>query len=134
MKSSGTSKARPARCRCCNTHWTSSGRRNAGAAASRGGTWARRPIASSAAYAALCTSWERLRKWIEGGKQVIFARNRLADDARRWARRQLEDSLGAEDELLGGTRLAQALEFRVRGDFITITGGLSETEARFLDA
>ena len=69
-----------------------------------------------------------------GGKQVIFARNRLADDARRWHRRQQEDRAGAEEELLNGSRLGQALEMRARGDFVTIIGGLPETETQFLDA
>lgn len=86
------------------------------------------------AHEALFTSWERLKKWIEGGKQVIFVKNRLADDARRWHRRQQEDRADAEEELLSGSRLGQALEMRVRGDFGTIFGGLSETEAEFLDA
>jgi hypothetical protein len=36
------------------------------------------------AHEALFTSWGRLKNWIEAGKQVIFAKNRLADDARRW--------------------------------------------------
>jgi len=45
------------------------------------------------AHEALFTSWERLKKWIEGGKQVIFVKNRLADDARRWHRRRQEDGV-----------------------------------------
>jgi len=86
------------------------------------------------AHEALFTSWERLKGWIEGGKQVIFARNRLADDARRWQNRRLKDEAGAEEELLSGSRLGQALDMRARGDFVTIFGGLSETETQFLDA
>jgi Novel STAND NTPase 1 len=68
---------------------------------------------------ALFASWGRLKNWIEAGKQVIFAKNRLADDARRWQRRQHEDASGAQEELLGGTRLAQGLDMRARGDFLT---------------
>jgi WD40 repeat protein/uncharacterized protein YecT (DUF1311 family) len=86
------------------------------------------------AHEALFTSWGRLKNWIEAGKQVIFAKNRLADDARRWQRRQQESDAGAEEELLGGSRLAQALDMRARGDFVTVVGGLGETEAQFLDA
>lgn len=86
------------------------------------------------AHEALFTSWGRLKNWIEAGKQVIFARNRLADDARRWQRRQQESDAGAEEELLGGSRLAQALDMRARGDFVTVVGGLGETETQFLDA
>ena len=86
------------------------------------------------AHEALFTSWERLKGWIQDGKQVIFARNRLSDDARRWYSRRQEDEAGAEEELLGGSRLAQALEMRARGDFDTVLGGLSETETQFLDA
>ena len=76
----------------------------------------------------------RLKNWIEAGKQDIFARNRLADDARRWQRRQQDDASGAEEELLSGTRLAQALDMRARGDFAAVVGGLGETETKFLDA
>lgn len=86
------------------------------------------------AHEALFTSWGRLKNWIEAGKQVIFARNRLADDARRWQRRQREGDADADEELLAGSRLSQALDMRVRSDFNTVVGGLDETEAQFLDA
>ena len=86
------------------------------------------------AHEALFTSWGRLKNWIEAGKQVIFARNRLADDARRWQRRQQEGDADADEELLAGSRLSQALDMRARGDFNTVVGGLGETEAQFLDA
>jgi WD40 repeat protein len=85
------------------------------------------------AHEALFTSWGRLKNWIDAGKQVIFARNRLADDARRWQRRQEEGDAGADEELLSGSRLAQALDMRARGDFVTVVGGLGETETQFLD-
>jgi WD40 repeat protein len=86
------------------------------------------------AHEALFTSWGRLKNWIEAGKQVIFAKNRLADDARRWQRRQQEGESAADEELLSGSRLAQALDMRGRGDFLTVVGGLGEIEAKFLDA
>jgi hypothetical protein len=86
------------------------------------------------AHEALFTSWGRLKNWIEAGKQVIFAKNRLADDARRWQRRQQEGDTGGDEELLSGSRLAQALDMRARGDFVTVIGGLAEMETQFLDA
>jgi energy-coupling factor transporter ATP-binding protein EcfA2 len=86
------------------------------------------------AHEALFSSWERLRDWIEAGKQVIFAKNRLADDARRWQHRQEEGDTGADEELITGSRLAQALDMRARGDFLTVVGGLAAFETRFLDA
>jgi WD40 repeat protein len=85
------------------------------------------------AHEALFTSWGRLKNWIEAGKQVIFAKNRLADDARRWQRRQQEGDRGADEELLSGSRLAQALDMRARGDFATVIGGLGDSENLFLD-
>ena len=87
-----------------------------------------------AAHETLFTSWERLKQWIDGGEQVIFAWNRLADDARVWKNRQKRDPDGAKDELLPSSRLTQALDMRARGDFTTVVGGLSETETQFLDA
>jgi hypothetical protein len=86
------------------------------------------------AHEALFTSWGRLRNWIEAGKQVIFAKNRLDDDAWRWQDRQEKGDAGAEEELLSGSRLAQAIDMRGRGDFSTVVGGLGELETRFLDA
>jgi energy-coupling factor transporter ATP-binding protein EcfA2 len=86
------------------------------------------------AHEALFTSWGRLKNWIEAGKQVIFAKNRLADDALRWQHRQQAGDADAEEELLSGSRLAQAIDMRGRGDFLTVVGGLRELETRFLDA
>lgn len=85
------------------------------------------------AHEALFTSWGRLKNWIDAGKQVIFAKNRLADDARRWQRRQQEGDRGADEELLSGSRLSQALDMRARGDFATVIGGLGDSENLFLD-
>ncbi|MEY2495069.1 MAG: hypothetical protein QOJ45_1561 [Verrucomicrobiota bacterium] len=86
------------------------------------------------AHEALFTSWGRLKNWIEAGKQVIFAKNRLNDDAARWQQRQQEGDAGADEELMTGSRLAQAIDMRGRGDFLTVVGGLGELETRFLDA
>jgi WD40 repeat protein/energy-coupling factor transporter ATP-binding protein EcfA2 len=86
------------------------------------------------AHEALFTSWGRLKNWIDAGKQVIFAKNRLADDARRWQRRRQDAESGADEELLSGSRLAQAIDMRGRGDFLTVVGGLGDLETQFLDA
>jgi energy-coupling factor transporter ATP-binding protein EcfA2 len=86
------------------------------------------------AHEALFTSWGRLKNWIEAGKQVIFAKNRLGDDAQRWQLRQQAGDAGADEELVSGSRLAQAIDMRGRGDFLTVVGGLRELETRFLDA
>jgi energy-coupling factor transporter ATP-binding protein EcfA2 len=86
------------------------------------------------AHEALFTSWGRLRNWIEAGKQVIFAKNRLDDDALRWQDRQEKGDAGADEELLSGSRLAQAIDMRGRADFMTVVGGLGLLETRFLDA
>jgi tetratricopeptide (TPR) repeat protein len=85
------------------------------------------------AHEALFSSWPRLQKWIEDGKQVLFVHNRLADDAARWEDRRQKSDDQADEELLGGTRLAQAIEMRDRKDFALI-GGLSPTETEFLVA
>src|SRR4030095_10084732 len=69
------------------------------------------------AHEALFTSWERLKGWIVGGKQVIFARNRLADDARRWQSRRKEDEAGAEEELVNGSPPREAVGERARRGF-----------------
>ena len=86
------------------------------------------------AHEAIFTSWERLRNWIEAGKQVIFAKNRLSDDAHRWHDRRQEGDAGADEELLAGSRLNQALDMHARSDFKTVIGGLGEIETQFLDA
>ncbi|HEX8489712.1 MAG TPA: ATP-binding protein, partial [Chthoniobacterales bacterium] len=85
------------------------------------------------AHEALFTSWERMKNWIDAGKQVIFVKNRLGDDAHRWQRRQQEGDRGADEELLSGSRLSQALDMRARGDFTTVIGGLGDSENLFLD-
>jgi len=85
------------------------------------------------AHEALFTCWERLKNWIAAAKRLIFVKNRLADDSGRWKRIYASDPKAAEDELWAGSRLDEALGLRVRNDFVTIVGGLSEDESRFLD-
>jgi energy-coupling factor transporter ATP-binding protein EcfA2 len=85
------------------------------------------------AHEALFTCWERLKNWIAAAKRVIFVKNRLADDTGRWKRIYAHDPLAAEDELWGGSRLEEALGLRARNEFVTIVGGLTEVESRFLD-
>jgi WD40 repeat protein len=85
------------------------------------------------AHEALFTCWERLKNWIVAGKRLIFVKNRLADDSGRWKRVSSSDPKAAEDELWAGSRLEEALGLRARNDFVTIVGGLSEDESRFLD-
>lgn len=88
------------------------------------------------AHEALFTAWgggnepgkERLKEWIEGGRRVVFARNRLADDMRRW-----QDGTNPDD-LLSGFRLKEALEMRRRGEFLTVGSDLTSDENAFLDS
>jgi hypothetical protein len=85
------------------------------------------------AHEALFTCWERLKNWIAAAKRLIFVKNRLADDSGRWKGIFSSDPKAAEDELWAGSRLEEALGLRARNDFVTIVGGLSEDESRFLD-
>jgi hypothetical protein len=85
------------------------------------------------AHEALFSCWERLKDWIAGAKRVIFVKNRLADDAGRWKRIYAGDAGAAEAELWGGSRLEEALGLRKGHEFVTIVGGLTEDESRFLD-
>ncbi len=92
------------------------------------------PATVEIAHEALLSAWPRLKGWIERGREVIYIRNRLAADARRWNEVKVKKPGAADDELWGGTRLAQAEELRTRGDFRTMLGGLTAEEAQFLDA
>ena len=85
------------------------------------------------AHEALFSCWERLKDWIDAAKHVIFVKNRLADDAGRWKRIYAGDAGAAEDELWAGSKLEEALGLRARHEFVTIVGGLTEVESRFLD-
>jgi hypothetical protein len=51
------------------------------------------------AHEALFGSWSRLKNWIEDGRQVIYVRNRLSDDAARWHRLREENGGSAGHEL-----------------------------------
>lgn len=86
------------------------------------------------AHEALLSAWPLLRDWIAQAREVIYVRNRLNSDAHSWLALQASDEARAREELWSGTRLAQALELRARRDFLTVLGGLSEGEERFLDA
>jgi energy-coupling factor transporter ATP-binding protein EcfA2 len=85
------------------------------------------------AHEALFSCWEQLKNWIAAAKHVIFVKNRLADDAERWKRIDARDAKAAEAELWGGSRLEEALGLRARNEFVTIVGGLTAVENRFLD-
>lgn len=86
------------------------------------------------AHEALLSAWPTLKGWVELGRDVIYIRNRLAADARRWNEVKAKAPGAADDELWGGTRLAQAEELHARGDFRTVLGGLTAEESQFLDA
>ncbi len=83
------------------------------------------------AHEALFTSWDRLKLWIEEVRQAIFAKDLLAEHARRWHARR--DESAAHEELLTGRSLADALERQRQGGFDLI-GGLGELEAEYLQA
>lgn len=84
------------------------------------------------AHEALLSAWPQLKAWIEQAREVIYVRNRLASDAQRYLEIN-KDAEQSQEELWGGTRLAQALELRDRGDFDTVLGGLLPAEAAFLE-
>ena len=86
------------------------------------------------AHEALLSAWPLLKDWIEQAREVIYVRNRLAADARRFVEVTACTPALAADELWVGTRLAQALELRACGDFRTLLGGLCPEEESFLDA
>ena len=95
------------------------------------------PAASSTvelAHEALLSAWPLLGTWIEQAREVLYVRNRLCTDARRWSLEKVKNPSGADEELWGGTRLSQAQELRARGDFRAVLGGLSSEEESFLDA
>src|SRR5260370_3823105 len=63
----------------------------------------------------------------------VVAKHRLVVDSGRWKRIYASDAEAAEDELWAGSRLDEAIGIRARNDFVTIVGGVSENESRFLD-
>lgn len=86
------------------------------------------------AHEALLSAWPMYEQWIEQALAVLYVRNRLSADARRWVEVKAKDPSRADEELWAGTRLSQAQELRVRGEFVTVLGGLRSDEASFLDA
>ena len=85
------------------------------------------------AHEILLSSWDVLKRLLEQEKEVIILKNWLASETRRWQKIHLENKSKAHDELLKGTRLAQALEFRKKDAFKNI-GGLRSEENEFIDA
>ena len=86
------------------------------------------------AHEALLSAWPRLTEWIEQGRAVLYVRNRLSADSRRWTEIKARNARLAEEELWTGTRLQNALELREQGDFRSVLGGLTEQESAFLDS
>ena len=86
------------------------------------------------AHEALLSAWPMLKGWLEQAREIIYVRNRLSADARRFAELTSRAPARADEELWGGTRLAQAQELRSHGDFQTVLGGLTAEEESFLDA
>lgn len=86
------------------------------------------------AHEALLSAWPLLRTWIEQGREVIYLRNRMRADALQWLETRKLEPVRAEEELWGGTRLAQALAMRDRADFADLLGGLLPEEDEFLRA
>jgi WD40 repeat protein len=86
------------------------------------------------AHEALLSAWPLLKGWIEQAREVLYVRNRLSADESRWIAEKRKNPDAADDELWSGTRLLQAQDLRIRGDFRTVLGGLSAEEEAFLDA
>ncbi len=86
------------------------------------------------AHEALLLAWPMLKQWIDHGRQVVYVRNRLVADAQRWEEAEQKGTGGAKEELWLGLRLQQALELQARGEFVSVVGGLSHSEERFLAA
>jgi WD40 repeat protein/energy-coupling factor transporter ATP-binding protein EcfA2 len=80
------------------------------------------------AHEILLTSWTTLNTWINENRKAITLRNRLNDDVARW------QNTKKEDELWGGSKLAQALELRQDSTFNQVLGGFSPTANQFVDA
>jgi len=85
------------------------------------------------AHEAIFTCWPKLKQWITDAQAVIFMKNRLAHDCRRW--KQLVDSgaAGAYNELWRGLLLREALKLRASNYFEIVVESLNEDENRFLD-
>jgi WD40 repeat protein/energy-coupling factor transporter ATP-binding protein EcfA2 len=80
------------------------------------------------AHEILLTSWITLNTWIKENRKAITLRNRLDDDVARW------QNTKKEDELWGGSKLAQVLELRQDSTFNQVLRGFSPTANQFIDA
>src|SRR5215207_4661812 len=76
------------------------------------------------AHEALLRAWPRLRAWIDDDTDGRRVRQRVVDGARRWTAAGRDDA-----ELLGGTTLQAALDWRVAND-----GQLTAAEQQFVEA
>ncbi|NCS29348.1 MAG: ATP-binding protein [Microcystis aeruginosa F13-15] len=85
------------------------------------------------AHEILLSSWDELKGWLEQAKEAIIFKNWLAGETRRWQKIRLEDESKAQDELLKGYQLAQAVELRKKDAFKNL-GGLRPEESEFIDA
>jgi WD40 repeat protein len=81
----------------------------------------------------LISSWDELRGWLDEEKEAIILKHWLAGETNRWQRIRSEDEFKARNELLKGSRLAQAVDFRQKDAFKNI-GGLRPEEEKFIDA
>lgn len=86
------------------------------------------------AHEALLSAWPLLREWIDQVRQVLFVRNLLSTDARKWGEIKALSQKRAQEELWSGGRLVQALDMQARGDFLALLGGLTPIEEEFLVA
>ncbi len=79
------------------------------------------------AHEALLTSWTTLQDLIKENRQAISIRNRLNDDVEQWQKTK------ANEDLWGGSKLEQVLEFRKDSTFNLILGGFSEQADKFIN-
>ena len=84
------------------------------------------------AHEILLSSWEELKRWLEGEKEAIILKNWLAGETRKWLEVRAKDELKASDELLKGSRLEQVVELRQNNGFEKL-GGLVAEENEFID-
>lgn len=85
------------------------------------------------AHEILLSSWGELKRWLEEEKAAIILKSWLSGETRRWQKIRLQDESKANDELLKGSRLAQAVEFRNKDAFKNLMG-FSAEENEFIDA
>lgn len=85
------------------------------------------------AHEILLSSWETLKYWLEQEKEAIILKNWLTNETRRWQKILMKNECRAKEELLKGTQLDTAVEFRNKDAFRNL-GGLSEQEEGFIYA